>query len=463
MKRLTFKPFLRWIILGLLGILLFAGALRLAFFFATTWRVTPLASVPISVPDSTPSPDAPAQTPTVPAPADALPPAWDGASRVSILIMGLDYGDWSADRNGPSRTDSMILFTIDPQAKTAAIISIPRDLWVDVPGFGYNKINTAYFLGESYKLPGGGPALAVKTVEQLLGVPIQYYAQIDFYTFVDFIDAIGGIDVNVPKKIRLDPLGPGNVFILSAGPHHLDGMKALAFARNRHTKDGDIDRSRRQQLVIMAVRDKLLSPANFPTMMARAPQMYQSLQGGVRTNLSLEDVLRLTMLVDQIPRNDIQQVVIDYSMASLGMVVQNGQALSILQPIPGKIRELRDQIFLGEDAPGPLAKGSLLDLMGQENPTISLLNGSHTADLTDKTAAYFRSLGFTVVHEGTASQHSSVTRVVASRGLPYSLKYLQQLFNFTSSSQIIYSNAKDPQADLVILLGDDWAKKNPLP
>ena len=94
----------------------------------------------------------------------------------------------------------MILLTIDPLTKTAGILSIPRDMWVKFPGFGYSRINTAYSSGEGNRFPGGGPELARKTVEQFIGVPIQYYAQVDFHTFVEFIDLIGGIEVYNEKN-----------------------------------------------------------------------------------------------------------------------------------------------------------------------------------------------------------------------------------------------------------------------
>jgi anionic cell wall polymer biosynthesis LytR-Cps2A-Psr (LCP) family protein len=117
---------------------------------------------------------------------------WDGVGRVTILLLGLDYRDWEAG-NEYSRSDTMILLTLDPLSKTAGILSIPRDMWVAIPGFQHEKINVAYYLGDAYKLPGGGPGLAVKTVEDFLGVPINYYAQIDFGAFVKFIDELGGI------------------------------------------------------------------------------------------------------------------------------------------------------------------------------------------------------------------------------------------------------------------------------
>ena len=144
--------------------------------------------------------------PSASIPDSNLPPAWDGASRITILIIGLDYRDWEAGLGAP-RSDTMILLTIDPLTKTAGMLSIPRDMWVNIPGFGYSRINTAYSSGEGSKLPGGGPALAMKTVEQFLGVPVQYYAQVDFGTFVQFINLIGGIDIYNDQELRLDPVG----------------------------------------------------------------------------------------------------------------------------------------------------------------------------------------------------------------------------------------------------------------
>ena len=146
--------------------------------------------------------------PPTPVPVEVLPPAWDGASRINILFIGLDYRDWIANE-GPPRSDTMILFTVDPLSKTAGMLSIPRDMWVNIPNYSYSRINTAYSLGEAYQLPGGGPGLAMKTVEQFIGVPVHYYAQIDFSTFADFIDYLGGVEVYVDQDLVLDLVGPG--------------------------------------------------------------------------------------------------------------------------------------------------------------------------------------------------------------------------------------------------------------
>ncbi len=129
--------------------------------------------------------------------------------------MGLDYRYWEAGET--PRTDTLMLLTLDPLSNTAGMISIPRDMWVNIPGFDYAKINTAYYLGEINNLPGGGPALAVETVEQFIGVPIHFYAQVDFYAFAKFIDELGGLDLNVRDEIVVDPLGPANTVKLFPG------------------------------------------------------------------------------------------------------------------------------------------------------------------------------------------------------------------------------------------------------
>jgi LCP family protein required for cell wall assembly len=175
---------------------------------------------------------------------EETPIAWDGTERVTILLMGLDFRDWERDE-GPPRTDTMVLLTIDPITKTAGMLSIPRDLWVEIPGYEHNRINTAYFLGETYKVPGGGPSLAIQTVENLIGVPIQYYAVVEFSAFERMIDEIGGIDVLVKQRVKISPIGRMSIW-LDAKPYHLDGAEALAYARARKTEGGDFDRAERQ-------------------------------------------------------------------------------------------------------------------------------------------------------------------------------------------------------------------------
>ena len=166
---------------------------------------------------------------------DALKP-WAGRERVTILLLGIDQ---RCDENGPTHTDSMMLLTIDPVGLSAAVLSLPRDLWVDIPDVGVDRINQAFYYGELYELPGGGPELAMETVESLIGVPVQYYVAVNFDAFIEVVDLIGGIKVDVAEKID-DSAYPDRCygyepFHIEAGSQHLDGDTALKYARTRAT------------------------------------------------------------------------------------------------------------------------------------------------------------------------------------------------------------------------------------
>ena len=257
-------PFILLIVGAILSVLLWIFLSG----FVACWQVTPLPGMPPpncpnSQPTATPAPTIPGATavvqtatPTASAPQIPLPPAWDGASRVNVLILGLRGGD---NQDCPDCTDTMIVLTIDPASKTAGMLSIPRDMWVNIPGFNYNRINAAYTTGELYKLPGGGPALTIKTVEDFLGIPIQYYAQIDFSAFEKMIDDIGGICLDVPVKVDVGVLYEHGTTIVKPGQQCLNGKVALGYARARDTSQGvaggDVQRSQDQQLVIMAIRE----------------------------------------------------------------------------------------------------------------------------------------------------------------------------------------------------------------
>ncbi|HSK88100.1 MAG TPA: LCP family protein, partial [Anaerolineales bacterium] len=372
LKNIKFgRPSVMQIIFIVAGLLLAVVSFVFVRNFITCWTITALpgwtpancgtvsgGSDFVLNEEGTPVPNTQSDLPAPPVaiPESDLPPAWDGASRITVLIIGLDYRDWAAGEGAP-RSDTMILLTIDPLTKTAGMLSIPRDMWVNIPGFGYSRINTAYSSGEGSKLPGGGAELARKTVEQFIGVPIQYYAQIDFGTFVEFIDLIGGIDVHNDENLRLDQVGSGKdkVKITCCGMRHLRGDVALAYARYRKDKEGDVARSRRQQKVILAIRDKVMSPENFPVLIGQAQQFYERFSAGINTNMPFDTALRLGVLAKDIPPESIKPGVIDYTMVALDDVVLGGQNANIMKPLPDKIRELRDQVFTSGGALSPLA------------------------------------------------------------------------------------------------------------
>ncbi|MEX2160500.1 MAG: LCP family protein [Anaerolineales bacterium] len=387
-----------------------------------------------------------------------LPEPWSGAERVTILVMGLDYRDVVA--GGPARSDTMILLTVDPVTKTAGILSIPRDLWAVIPGFNPNKINTAYYFGELYKVPGGGPELAMRTVEQTIGVPIDFYAQIDFEAFVRFIDLIGGVKINVPTAITVDPMGadtqPKN---LKPGVQVLPGNVALAYARERHTTGGDFGRAERQQQVILAIRDRFLEFNLLPGFIANAPQLYAELSAGVQTNLSLGDAIQLAVLATQVQSEDIKRAVIGEDQIIYG---RSPDDLAILIPIPDKIRELRDLVFTGNTNLGPLTPGSSEERMAAEAPRISIQNGTGDANLGSRTQQYLAGLGANVLEVRPASVSLSQSVLVDHTGNPYTLAFLAQLMGIPSA-RIVHEFDPNSSVDVELRLGTDWLNSNPLP
>ena len=421
--------------------------------FSTTGEITPVASTAI-----TPLPSLVANSPS-PAAQPTLTP-WDGIGRVTVLILGLDYRDWEAGSDH-SRSDTMILLTLDPLSRTAGILSIPRDLWVAIPGFKHGKINTAYYLGDAYKLPGGGPGLAVDTVEQFLGVPINYYAQIDFGAFVRFIDEIGGVKVNVPEPITIDLLGSGSATkkTLKPGVQVLPGEWALAYARARNSDGGDFDRAKRQQQVILAIRDRVLSIETLPVLLGKADILYKELAAGIRTNLTLEHVTKLALLASQIPESNIRQGVINEKYILFGQSPDN---LAILIPLIDKIHVLRDEIFANTTVLGPLAPGNSQERMAAENARVAIQNGSSQSDLAQRTSQYLQSLGVNVVEAGDSPDRVTLTSLIDYSGKPHTSLFLVDTLGI-SAQKITQEYNPNATYDILLILGDDWAVSHKLP
>jgi LCP family protein required for cell wall assembly len=386
------------------------------------------------------------------------PPEWDGVTRVTMLVMGLDYRDWVANL-GPPRTDTMILLTIDPISNTAGMLSIPRDLWANLPGFKPQKINAAFRFGEIYKYPGGGPGLAIKTVEGTIGVPIDYYAVLDFGAFVNFIDLVGGVKLEVKEPIELEVIGKRVDVYLEPGVYAMGGDIALAYARNRSTGGGDFDRAERQQQVIMGIRDRLLDPAIFSILMENAPEIYEQLTAGIKTNLPLEDAIKLAFLAVQIQDADIKGAILDESSFIYG---RSPDDLSILIPLPDKIRAIRDNIFSTGGAYTPLMIAEPVVLMQLESPTIAIKNGTNSGALADRTAEYLKNQGAQIAYSVPADGYYDLTTIILRKSKPYSLAYLVDWMNI-NHTKILHEYNSNSAVDIEIILGNDWAQNNPIP
>jgi LCP family protein required for cell wall assembly len=235
---------------------------------------------------------------------------------VNILLLGKDE---RPDEIGqPTRTDTMMVLRVDFDNQRAKLLALPRDIWVALPGleaYGITegRINTAYYYGEVYAVPGGGARLAMDAVTLNFGIPIDHYALVNFNGFVQIVDALGGIDLDVPERIYDDKFPTDDygymTLIIEPGFQHMDGLTTLRYARTRH-QDSDTERVKRQQLVLLAIRDRALT---FDAL-TKIPEVYIAVQGSYETDLSLPDLIQYGLGGQQIDRANIATYVIDQEM-----------------------------------------------------------------------------------------------------------------------------------------------------
>lgn len=438
---------------GLVVLFMTISAVAGVFVFDQVRRYIAASDAPPPFTSGSVSTDPGTPTPDLTSPSNV----WEGKERVNILVMGIDQ---RPGEEGAFRTDTMLVLTLDPVSKTGGMLSIPRDLWVPIPGYGVGRINTAHVLGQLNDHPGGGPALAVETVETNLGVPIHYYARVDFNAFVELVDRLGGIDIVVEEEIDdptypshdpADPYGYDPLHI-EAGEHHFDGEMALKYARTRHSAGGDFDRAKRQQKVLKAVFEKVTRLDMLPTLLAQAPQMWRTLQDSVETDLTLEKIIALARLASEVDPDDIQSGVIDERYTVFHETDDGKQVLILLRD---KTRELRDDIFTSEEPVDDEAEdpGSRLDA---EAATIEVLNGTLTTGLAADVTERLRDEDLEVTHTGNADrQDVEASLVVAHTDKPYTAQYIADVLNLPQSA-VVQGSEPAADYDISVILGADY-------
>ncbi len=257
------------------------------------------------------------------------------AQRVTVLVLGLDTED---DTGSSARTDVVLLLTLDRAANRAGMLSLPRDLWLPIPGHANDRINTAYALG--------GPALAVETVEYNLGVTIDHYAVVNFAGFVELVDLVGGIEVYLDTPLD-DPyyLGADGELAplhIPAGLQHFDGDMALRYVRTRHAAGGDLARAQRQQQVLLALLERVRQMEQLPDLLRRAPELYATFSEMVQTDLSLPQLLGLANEATRLDQSVLQARVLGAACVEPWTTPTGGQ---VLLPVWEEIRAARDAVF----------------------------------------------------------------------------------------------------------------------
>ncbi|MDR3591708.1 MAG: LCP family protein [Negativicutes bacterium] len=261
----------------------------------------------------------------------APPPAPEQApggieKRINILLLGLDDGDFDHPDN-PRRSDTMIVASIDPGAKTVNLLSIPRDSRVIIPGQpGHDKIAHAFFYG--------GPELAVHTVESFLNIPVDYYVVIDWQAFMEAVDILGGVNIDVEHAMNYDDPYENLSIHLPKGYQHLDGQKAGEYVRFRHDELGDIGRVQRQELFLHALESQLMQTGTLLKLPALATTLYRY----VHTNMNIYTMIRLAGTLKDVGPDHLHTAMIPGDFATI-------DDLSYWQPDMANTRKVVDSML----------------------------------------------------------------------------------------------------------------------
>jgi len=290
----------------------------------------------------TPCPTPPASPSSAPGPLPRPRPGSVAAS-TSVLILGTD-----GESQKPSETDALMILHLDAEAQRAFLLSIPRSLYVDVPGHEQAPAGSIYGLGERDE-DTSGLALARDAISTNLGVPIQHAVLVRFDSFIALVDAIGGVDVEVPHPIDdltfPDDHGGYDPLLVSAGVQHFDGAVALRYARTRVVPTPGFDRTFRQQQLLLAMHERVTRLELLPELIARAPDLWSTVADGLDTDLLLSDLIDLALSATEVTADNITTATLE-ECCVIPYTTPAGQ--QGLLPQQDKIESLMEDLLEGE-------------------------------------------------------------------------------------------------------------------
>jgi LCP family protein required for cell wall assembly len=382
----------------------------------------------------------------------------EGDGRINFLLLGRG-GD---GHDGPDLTDTILVASIDPVNKTAALVSIPRDLWVTAPSGGATKINAIYAnakyaaLAKNSKDTAGaenaGEAAIAQEVTTILGIPVHYHVLMDFQAFKEAVDAVGGVDVNVPEDL-VDPTmaweNGWNSTLAKKGLDHMGGVQALMYVRSRHTSArGDFDRTERQRLLIEALSQKVLSAGTY-TNPLKISQLLSAFGNHVSTDLSVNDSLRLMTILKGVKGQAIQSVGLADPPNNYVQTGSVGSA-SVVLPTAGQGNYTAIQSYIRNTLKDPY--------IAKENASVEVLNGTTVPGLAGTTGDTLKTYGYNVTKvDSTPSSDYTKTILVDLTGgkKPYTKNYLQKRFNAKVVTKLPDATIQATGADFVVILGQD--------
>jgi LCP family protein required for cell wall assembly len=364
----------------------------------------------------------------------------ESPSAMNLLVLGSDHRETEGE-DEPSRSDTIILVHVDPDEDYLSVMSIPRDLRVDVPGYGLNKINYAYAVE--------GPALTIKTVEQLTGVDIDHYLEIDFNAFRDITNSLGGVYVDVDKRYYNEN-PEWELIKLAPGYQLLDGDDALDYVRFRHDLNLDFGRMERQQIFLTAIKEQAMG-WDLPF---KLPKLVSALFSNVTTDLSANDVLSLAYWGIGLDGDRMRRVTIvgDADMldgVSYVFVDEEGIADAVRQflAVPGK-GTAAESGAAGSTPSSTTTTEAGPDLRGVK---VDVLNANGRAGEAAAAGEWLSGLGAEVVSVGNAGTAMDKTSVEYPSGRADDAELVAGAMHVES---IDWSNTRE---HVTVILGDDFA------
>jgi polyisoprenyl-teichoic acid--peptidoglycan teichoic acid transferase len=386
----------------------------------------------------------------------------EGDGRVNILMLGKG----GLGHEGADLTDTILVASISPIQKEAALLSIPRDFYIKVNG-SYTKINAVYSNAKeqslsktstkdsnrNQKAEDAGLKAIEDAVQSSIGIPIHYHVMVDFTGFKEAIDTVGGVDLNVTKdlsvaeQMRID--GRNYYLNVQSGQQHFDGFRALAYARSRHTSPrGDFDRSERQRLILVALKSKVFTAGTYGNPF-KINQLINNFGNHIQANMTTDEVVRLYNIGNSIDSSKIASV--DLVTPPNNYVTTSfidGQSVVIPRTGVGNYKEIQSFI-----------RNRLKDgFLANENATVAIYNGTDTPGLAARTADDLKSYGYNISQVADApTKGYGQTVVVDMRNgaKKYTKHYLENRFSVSSVNQIPDKSIPPGNADFVIILGQN--------
>lgn len=384
----------------------------------------------------------------------------EGSGRINILLLGRGGGN----HDGPDLTDTMMVASIDPVNHTTTLLSLPRDLWVSVPGQSDMKINAAWETGEFKYLgkvaPGSTDPKAIQagfdlvdqTVSSVLDINIDYNVIVDFQAFQQAVDNVGGVNINVPTPL-VDPTmaweNGGNATLANAGPQQFNGNQALLYVRSRETTS-DFARAARQRAVLVALMSKVDTLGTLSNPL-KISDLLNTFGNNVATDLSLSNADRLYNIMKNVDEANVTSISLDdapTSYVTTGTI--DGQ--SVVLPDAGLFQYGDIQTFV---------RGQLKDpYIIKENAKVLVLNGTNVPGLATTAAADLKTYGYNVIGAAdTPTPDWTQTTLVDLSGSKdkYTENYLEQRYGVTAIDHLSDTSIATNGADFVIIIGNDEA------